>query len=169
MNAPEGLKRLLYDRVLHFAHLTEQLFTTEIAEFSDLARLQGLASIPSNMTSVHVIDCIGNNEPINNTSIAEKMNLSKASITKISAKLLEEGFIKRSRMNDNRKEVYFSLSSKGRQVFDVHAKLHDIIERRFINALGSFSEAELQASLKFVQTMIDHRDAIVSGDEGGWP
>lgn len=161
----DGIKRLLYERFLHVTHLNEQIFIAEGDEFTHLARLQGMDSIPNNLTSVHVIDCIGNNEPINNTSIAERMNLSKASITKISTKLLEEGFIKRSQMNDNRKEVFFSLSPKGRQIFDVHATMHEHFERRFIAALHTFSESELQASLKFFQTMIDQGESIIKGDE----
>lgn len=165
MNASEGLKRLLYERFLHFSHLTEQMFAAEIEQFANLARLQGLSSFSGNMTTIHVIDCIGSHEPINNTSIAEKMNLSKASITKISAKLLKEGCIKRSQMNDNRKEVYYSLTSKGRQLFEVHASMHDIIERRFIGVMSSFSEAELQAALKFFQTMIDQQNSIVRGND----
>lgn len=161
----ESIKRLLYERFLHFTHLNEQIFTAEIDEFADLARVQGIAAIPNNLTSVHVIDCIGNFEPINNTTIAEKMNLSKASITKISAKLLDEGYIKRSQMNDNKKEVFFSLAPKGRQIFEVHASMHELFERRFIAVLHAFSEPELQATLKFFQTMIDHGDSIVKGDE----
>lgn len=164
MNPPEGLKRLLYSHVLHFAHLSEQHFSTEMEAFAELMRLHGLTSIPNNMTSVHVIDCIGNHEPINNTSIAEKMNLSKASITKISVKLLREGYIKRSQMNDNKKEVYFSLSPKGRELYEVHARMHEIIEQRFIQEMDAFSESELQASLKFLQTMIDQRKIIIKGD-----
>jgi DNA-binding MarR family transcriptional regulator len=156
----EGTKRLLYERFLHFTHLTEQLFTVENREFTEHAQLQGIDSIPNNLTSVHVIDCIGNNEPINNTSIAEKMNLSKASISKISAKLLQEGFIKRSQMNDNKKEIYFSLTSKGRQIFEVHGLMHKEIEQSFMTALNSFSESELQASLKFIQTIIDQSKHI---------
>lgn len=158
MSSSEGLKRLLYSRFLHFAHLTEQIFTTESEQFADFARMQGLSLFPTNLTSVHTIDCIGHHEPINNTSIAEKMKLSKASITKISAKLLEEGFIKRSQMNDNKKEVYFSLTPKGRQIFEVHAMMHVIIENRFIDSLDDFSESELQAVLKFFQMMIQPND-----------
>lgn len=81
--------------------------------------------------------------------------MSKASVTKISTKLHKDGFIKRSQMNDNKKEVYFSLTPKGRQVFEVHAKLHEIVKRRFLDGLDSFSEAELQAVLKFFQTVIN--------------
>ncbi|MDG0810520.1 MarR family transcriptional regulator [Cohnella rhizosphaerae] len=163
-NTSDGLKRLLHSRFNHYLHVLEQTVTSEIDAFADLARLQGISSIPSHMTSVHVIDCIGRHEPVNNTSIAEKMNLSKASITKISAKLLQEGFIKRSQLNDNKKEVYFSLSTKGRQIFEVHDMMHDKIEASFIRALDAFSEPELAASLKFIQTLIDQTDKIIKGE-----
>lgn len=157
----EGLKRTLYEHFLHYGHLTEQMFEVESSEFTDFAQLHGITSIPSNLTSVHVIDCIGNNEPINNTSIAEKMNLSKASISKISNRLLQEGFIKRSQMIDNKKEVYFTLSPKGKKIFDLHATMHKLIEERYIAALHSFSESEIQAVLKFFQVMIEKQEDIV--------
>ncbi|AIQ40379.1 MarR family transcriptional regulator [Paenibacillus sp. FSL R7-0297] len=165
MNSSEGLKRLLYGRLLHLTHLNEQLFASELDAFADLTRQYGLTFTSNSLTSIHVIDCIGNHEPINSTSIAEKMNLSKASITKISGKLLQEGCIKRSRMNDNRKEVYFSLTPKGRQLFVVHAEMHENFEQSFIQGLNTFSEAELQASLKFIQTVISHSDTMIKNDE----
>lgn len=165
MDQSEGLKRLLYNHLLHFEHLSEQFYTTEMDTFSDLTRQYGLPFVPSNMTSIHVIDCIGNHEPINHTAIADKMNLSKASITKISVKLLEEGCIKRSQLNDNKKEIYFSLTPKGRQLFDVHARMHEIIEQRFIGSLTDFTEPELQAALKFFRTMIAKRNTFITGEE----
>ncbi|MFS0725201.1 MarR family transcriptional regulator [Paenibacillus sp. 1P07SE] len=154
----EGLKRTLYERFLHYAHLIEQRFAAESNEFTSLAQLHGITSIPSNLTSVHVIDCIGNNEPINNTSIAEKMNLSKASISKISNKLLQEGFIKRRQMVDNKKEVYFTLSPEGKKIFEVHAAMHEVLEERFIAVLHSLSESEIQGALKFIDVMIENQD-----------
>lgn len=165
MNSSEGLKRLLYSRFLHFSHLTEQILATESEEFVDFARLEGLSAFPTNLTSVHTIDCIGHNEPINNTSIAERMNLSKASISKISTKLLEEGYIKRSQMNDNKKEVYFSLTPKGRQIFEVHTRMHVIFENRFIESMKDFSESELQGVLKFFQMIIQHNENIAKREE----
>ncbi|GGE35767.1 putative HTH-type transcriptional regulator YvmB [Pullulanibacillus camelliae] len=164
MNSTEGLKRLLYNRFLHFSELFEQSVEVELTEFATQARALGLDTFPNNMTSIHVIDCIGSYEPINNTSIADKMNLSKASITKFSNKLLEEGYIKRSQLNDNKKEVYFSLSSKGKHVFKVHQTVHEMIERRFISTLSSFSELELQTTLKFIQIMIDQLNAYTPSE-----
>lgn len=90
MNPSDGLKRLLYSRLNHYLHLFEQTITTESDQFAELAHHHGITSFPRNLTSIHVIECIGNHEPINNKSIAEKLNMSKAGITKISTKLLQE-------------------------------------------------------------------------------
>ncbi|WP_080838214.1 MarR family transcriptional regulator [Cohnella massiliensis] len=159
MEADLTLRQLIYGQFIHFMHLNEQRMEVEFREFADKARELNLTAFPNNLTSIHVIDCIGNNEPINNTSVAGKLNLSKASITKISAKLLEEGFIKRSRLNDNKKEVYFSLTPKGKEVLELHETLHGIQESKFLRSLNSFSETELHTILKFFQTMISHWNA----------
>lgn len=156
MNTLEAIKWLVHAQVVHFAHLSEQLAESEQDKIFRYAQEQQLESIPHHLTSVHVIDCIGNNEPINNTALAEKMELSKASITKISVKLLEEGYIKRRQLNDNKKEVYFSLTAKGRQVFELHQRLHKLEEERFMRLLEPFTEAELHAILRFLQSVSAH-------------
>lgn len=160
MHSSEGLKRLLYDRFLHLSHLVEETFATEMDAFTDLTRKHGITLTSTSLTSIHVIDCIGNHEPVNSTTIAETMKLSKASITKISTKLLQDGCIKRSRMNDNKKEIYFSLTPKGRQLFELHARMHENLEQKFIEKMSEFSEPELQASLKFIQMMIDQNKTL---------
>lgn len=156
MYPAEGLKRLLYDRFIHLSHLSEELFAAEESAIAELLQEHGITFSSTSLTSIHVLDCIGNNEPINSTAIADKMKLSKASITKISTKLLQDDCIKRNRMNDNKKEVYFSLTPKGRKLFDLHARMHEEFEQKFLESMNSFTEPELQASLKFIQTMIDY-------------
>ncbi|MFB5673405.1 MarR family transcriptional regulator [Paenibacillus terreus] len=156
MNTLETLKWLVHDQAVHFMHLSEQIIETEQDKMFRYAQEQQLEAIPRHLTSVHVIDCIGNNEPINNTALAEKMDLSKAGITKISAKLLEEGYIKRRQLNDNKKEVYFSLTAKGRQVFELHQQLHKLEEKRFMQLLEPFTEAELHVILRFLQNVSAH-------------
>ncbi|GIO38498.1 hypothetical protein J41TS12_33590 [Paenibacillus antibioticophila] len=68
-------------------------------------------------------------------------------------------------MNDNKKEVYFSLTPKGRQIFEVHARMHVIFENRFIESMQDFSESELQGVLKFFQMIIQHNENIAKGEE----
>ncbi|MBP1990176.1 MarR family transcriptional regulator [Paenibacillus eucommiae] len=109
---------------------------------------------------MHVIDCIGNHEPINSTAIAEKMELSKASITKIGSKLLEDGLVKRSQLKENKKEIYFRLTPKGKKIFDLHQKMHQIEADRFYRFLSKYAESDLVVVRNFLQdlgTKLEHR------------
>lgn len=115
MDTEDRTKQLLYEQYIRFLHAYESYKDTEIEHFLSIAQREAIEKIPRHLTAVHVIDCIGRHEPINSTGIAEAMNLSKASITKIGNKLLEEGFVKRTQMNDNKKESYFRLSPQGKK------------------------------------------------------
>ncbi|WP_256224099.1 MarR family transcriptional regulator [Paenibacillus sp. 1_12] len=56
------------------------------------------------MTDIHVVACIGSYEPINVTSIVERIGIFKASISKIGVKLQKMKLIRRTQLNDNKKE-----------------------------------------------------------------
>jgi len=141
-------KQLIYEMYTTLVHLNEQRVDSELQEFLSHPE------IPKNMTTVHVIDCIGRHEPINNVTIAKKMNLSKANITKISTKLFEEGYIKRFQLTDNKKEIYFRLTPKGKQVFDWHETLHQKKKEQFYNFLNRYAENEQQTVLKFLTDLV---------------
>lgn len=151
MNLSETNKQHIYGLYWKFLHLREQYESTEFTNLLQKVEEEGVTDCPRNITSIHVIDCIGNHEPINNTAIAEKMELSKASITKISAKLLEDGFVKRTQLNDNKKEVYFRLTPKGRKLFVIHERLHKNEEENFFEFLDNYSAAELDFIKRFFQ------------------
>ncbi|KAA6451878.1 MarR family transcriptional regulator [Bacillus swezeyi] len=147
----ELTKQLIYDMYVKLLHLNEQKADTDLKALLKQADEADVKGLPGNMTTIHVISCIGHSEPINNTGIAKKMNLSKANITKISSRLLKEGLIKRFQLTDNRKEVYFRLTPSGKQVFELHEKLHQKKAETFDQFLDSFSESEQSAILKFLQ------------------
>ncbi|MEH7469619.1 MarR family transcriptional regulator, partial [Priestia megaterium] len=101
------------------------------------------------------IECIGNNGPINNIGIATRMNLSKANITKITRKLTKDELIRRFQLADNKKEVYFKLTAKGKQVFELHEKLHSKRKRQFYDLIDDFSDDKQKIILEFLETMIN--------------
>ncbi|WP_338433615.1 MarR family transcriptional regulator [Bacillus licheniformis] len=142
----ELTKQLIYDMYVKLLHLNEQKADTDLKAFLKQAAESDVKRLPGNMTTIHVISCIGHDEPINNTGIAKKMNLSKANITKISSKLLKEGLIKRFQLTDN-----IRLTPSGKQVFELHEKLHQQKADQFSRFLDSFSTAEQGAILKFLQ------------------
>lgn len=151
MDSRDRTKQLLYDQFIRFLHVYENHKDTEIEHFLSIAQRESIDKIPQHLTAVHMIDCIGRHEPINNTGIAEAMNLSKASITKIGNKLLEEGFVKRTKMNDNKKESYFRLSPQGKKIFELHERLHVLEAERFYRSMDKYSEAELKIIHQFLQ------------------
>lgn len=166
----DPFKRHLYDQYLKILHLNELYIEHEISFFREKARTYQIDMLTNNITSVHVIDCIGDYGPINHTGIVQKMDLSKASITNISAKLLESGFIMKSQLNNNRKEVYFSLTDKGRQVYHLHKKLHQEKEESFYEFMSSYSENELQTIGKFMSDLLvraeeDYGRGVLDNDD----
>lgn len=151
MDSTNRTKQLLYEQYIRMLHVFESHKETEMDQFFSIAERAAIQKLPQNLTTIHVLDCIGRHEPINNTGIAEKMNLSKASITKIGNKLLEEGFVKRTQMNDNKKEMYFRLSPQGRKIFDLHERLHELEAERFYRFLDKYSDEQLKVIHQFLQ------------------
>jgi len=60
-----------------------------------------------------------------------KKCFNEASITKITTTLLEDGFIERIRLNDNKKEVHFGLTEKAQELYVLHGKLHKQEQDRY--------------------------------------
>lgn len=162
-------KQMIYDIYVRLLHLNEQKTNTSLQQFFKKAAEEDVIDVPKNMTSIHVIDCIGQHEPINNTGIAKKMNLSKANVTKISTKLIKEEFINSYQLSDNKKEVYFKLTRKGRQIFDLHEKLHKKKELAFYQFLDSFSQDEQNAVLKFLEQLTSRLEAEQTNDTSEKP
>lgn len=151
-------KHLIYESYLQLLHLNEQKVDTVSQTFSyylDEQEFNQLELLPSNMSSIHVIECIGLNEPINNIGIATKMNLSKANITKITRKLTKDELIKRFQLSDNKKEIYFKLTSRGKQVFTLHKKLHNKKRDQFYELIDNFSDDKQKVILEFLGKMIN--------------
>ncbi|MFF2910965.1 MarR family transcriptional regulator [Paenibacillus sp. NPDC057934] len=151
MNSGSGFQQLLYEQYIRMLHLHESYANEELDHFLRIASAASIENCPRNLTDIHVIDCIGRYEPINSTSIAERMELSKAGITKISGRLLADGLVERTQMNDNKKEVYFLLTRQGRILFDLHEKLHDIEAERAFSFLGKYPAEELHIIQRFIQ------------------
>nr|WP_229522422.1 MarR family transcriptional regulator [Paenibacillus monticola] len=145
------IKQLLHGQYLKFLHLHESFAETESDHFFSVATQESIEKFPRNITAIHVIDCVGRHEPINSTAIAEKMELSKASITKIGNKLLEDGLVKRTQMNDNKKEIYFRLTPEGKKIFYLHEQLHQVEAERFFRFLDKYSDGELKVIQHFLQ------------------
>jgi DNA-binding MarR family transcriptional regulator len=149
---------------MRMLHLNELYMEHEVNLFREQAQKHQIDMLSNNITSVHVIDCIGDYEPINHTGIVKKMKLSKGSITNISTKLLDMGFIKSSQRNNNRKEVYYSLTDKGRFVYQLHQGMHRAKEEKFYQFMENYTEAELQTIGRFMSDLVARAEEHYGGE-----
>ncbi|MHC8521142.1 MarR family transcriptional regulator [Rossellomorea sp. H39__3] len=103
------MKQIIYESYLELLHLNEQKADSIQSLFGIyLNKDEPLDLLPGNMTSIHVIQCIGDHEPINHKGISRTMMISKANITKVTRKLQEDGLIRTVKLNDNKKKSTIS-------------------------------------------------------------
>ncbi|WP_336078307.1 MarR family transcriptional regulator [Paenibacillus sp. 203] len=150
----------VYDLLIKMNHQLEQhqqresmTILEEIHEHFD-----GIASL--NLTDVHVIDCIGRHEPINVTTLADRIELSKGTVSKVSTKLLKEGWIRRTQLNDNKKEIYFRLTPSGKRLFLMHERLHVKVQQQLFQFLNRYSSEELNVLKRLLSDGVDLLEAM---------
>ena len=149
-------KQHVYDLFIKFLHRREEYENEKNAFFLEKLRSEIPNVTALNLTEVHVIACIGEHEPINLTSIAERMDISKGNISKICSKLTNNGWIRKSQLSDNKKEVYFRLTASGKKLFVFHEEQHGHIQEKFIRLLDRYDEAEVEFMKKFLADAIDY-------------
>lgn len=133
----------MYIALIHQQEQQESAMKERIsAELESMEQELG-SELNLTMSDIHTIACIGDHEPINVTSIAGKMGLSKATVSRITAKLMKKGLIGKTQLSDNKKEVYFRLAGKGKKVHAIHQREHEKIEQRFKGFLDRYSAKEI--------------------------
>lgn len=108
-----------------------------------------------NLSEVHLIACIGDHGPINVTTISEKTDLTKGSVTRITQKLLASDLIKKQQLHDNKKEVYFRLTAKGQKLYKIHDREHRAIEQRFMHLLDKYTPEQLTFARELLQDLLE--------------
>jgi len=113
-----------------------------------LAQSYGLTSV-----EFRCLRLFGLNEPMNNKSIAEKMNLSPSRLTRIIDGLVNKGYVVRNINKIDRRNMQLDLSEKGKQLVgqlnkayvEVHKEILENIDESqhqpLLNAMSDMMEA----------------------------
>lgn len=145
----------LFIRLISQQEVKDNVLTSRLEEEKEKVEKTIGFRLNLNLSDVHMIACIGDHEPINVTTLSEKLNLTKGSITRISGKLLEQGLISREQLNDNRKEVFFRLTPRGKQLHMIHDRLHKEVEQRFKKFLDKYTPEQLLFAKELLQDLLE--------------
>ncbi|CAM3287137.1 winged helix DNA-binding protein [Paenibacillus lupini] len=93
---------------------------------------------------LHVIEAVGEMQPVNGIAISKHFGIPKGSISKITRRLVEQEVMRSEYLPDNKKEVWFSLTPLGQSIYEIHKQLHSHIERNVRKFLGKYNEEQLK-------------------------
>jgi len=112
-------------------------------------------------SEVHCIEYIGRNVDSNVTKLAESFYVTRGAISKLTKKLIKKGIIESYQKPDNKKEIYFSLTSQGKAINKVHEELHKEFQERDKAVFEQMTEEQFDSMLSFVEKYCRHLDAEI--------
>lgn len=120
------------------------------------AALKGFKS-----SEIHCIEHIENNADSNATKLAESFYMTRGAITKLTKKLAEKGIVESYRKPENKKEIYFRLTERGKALFEIHEALHKEFRERDKSVFEQITEEQFDVMLSFVEKYCRHLDAEI--------
>lgn len=109
-------------------------------------------------SEVHCIEYIGKNEDPNVTKLAEAFYMTRSAISKLTKKLIKKGLIESYQRSDNRKEIYFKLTSHGKTVNEIHNQLHKESRERDKKVFEQMTAQQFDSILRFAENYNRHLD-----------
>ncbi|MBZ9626079.1 MarR family transcriptional regulator [Clostridium sp. FP2] len=111
-----------------------------------------------NSFEVHCIEYIERNVDSNVTKLAESFYVTRGAISKLTKKLIKKGIIESYQKPNNKKEIYFSLTSQGKVINKVHEELHKEFQERDKAVFEQVTEKQFDIMLSFVEKYNRHLD-----------
>ena len=82
------------------------------------------------------------------SELAEKLEVTKPSVTTLVAKLIRMGYVKKLQSNQDRRVYHIVLDAKGEQFTEMHANLHRLIAQHLTANLSATETQQLSALLQ---------------------
>ena len=116
-----------------------------LSKLTESERLHGY-----NYSEIHTIDAIGSIKEPNVTGISEHMHMTRGAISKIVKKLQNDGLIESYMLPDNNQKIFFSLTEKGKKLFEEHKYRHNLWLKRDNEFLENYDKEYLTEIEKFM-------------------
>ena len=101
----------------------------------------------------HIIECIGNNEGVTISILAEKFGKTKSACSQMVKKLRDKNWVIQVRNEKNNREYKLYLTEEGKKIFKNHAEFDQRCYIRNFKGLKEFSYEELNTYLRIQKKM----------------
>ena len=113
---------------------------------------------PLYSSEIHTIQAIGKSIGINVTQLAEKMGVTKGAVSQMVSKLVEKGMVRKTRAQDNAKEVVLELTELGRIGF----RTHERFDMKVLDSVREYCGSDLGTKLDTFLSVMTDFDAILT-------
>ncbi|WP_218121850.1 MarR family transcriptional regulator [Desulforhopalus singaporensis] len=110
------------------------------------------------ISDTNCIEQIGSTENLNVTKIAKKLHLTRGAVSKIIKKLISSGDVISYQHDENKKEIYYKLTEKGRLLYKEHHRRHKAWEERDLKFFNEIQEKELEVVCNFMNSFNKYLD-----------
>lgn len=124
------------------------------------SRLEGYTS-----TEIHCIEAIENSAQPNVSQIAQTLFMTRGAISKLTKKLIKKDAISSYKNPDNKKEIYFKLTDKGREAFNTHEQLHKEFKQRDAQVFNAITDNQYEAMMTFLNHYNTHLEKEIHDKE----
>lgn len=101
-------------------------------------------------TETHCINYIGDNLEANGVELATNLKLTRSTISKMTTRLEKRGYIVGVKKADNKKEIFYSLTDSGREIYLKHEEAHSAWLKRDMDFLLTVDDSEKEIVLKVI-------------------
>ena len=112
-------------------------------------------------SEIHCIAAIEELDKPNVTRIANRMKMTRGAASKITRRLFAYGLAENYALPENKKEVYFRLTSGGKALYQEHARRHSLWEQRDAAFFSRYSEAELAEIQAFMTSFNNYLETKI--------
>ncbi len=108
-----------------------------------------------NGSEIHTLTTVGDNIMLTVTQVAELLGVSKAAASQAIGNLQKNGYIKKLKDAENKREVYLALTDKGEQAYKGHEQVWGTLCRKY---LADLEDEEIENFIKVAEKV----EAIVN-------
>ncbi|MDT8716255.1 MarR family transcriptional regulator [Clostridium sp. 19966] len=104
------------------------------------------------VTEIHTIEAIGMYEPRTMSEVAADLKITVGTLTTAVNKLIKKEYVRRNRIEEDRRVVLIQLTKKGKLAYRIHEKFHSDMIKETIQGLDTEEEKVLVSSLEKLNT-----------------